>query len=197
MLLKPSGFNFNIKQPMSCAVKNAIYCITCQGCGEQYIGETKNLRARVRVHKEHIRHPTYRTLGASEHIASCARYKDPMFTIMPFYKCRTENRFFWGKKHYIYITWSKPRQQGYDYRIDLKFASNNGMDDASKPAKFKVIGCSSFRDMTLQKFSFQKGMSHRDSIFTPWNRAKLEKESLFMPENIFSSTKLYPPSAFP
>ena len=26
-----------------------------------------------------------------------------------------------------------------------------------------------------QKFPFKKEMSHRDSIFTPWNRAKLEK----------------------
>ena len=37
--------------------------------------------------------------------------------------------------------------------------------------------------MTSQKIPFQKGMSHRDSIFPPWNR----KESLFMPENIFSA----------
>ena len=101
MLLRPSGFNFNTKQPMSCAVKNAIYCITCQGCGEQYIVETKNLRARVLVDKEHIRHPTYRTLGASKLIASCAGYKDPMFTIMPFYKCRTEDRIFRGKSRTI------------------------------------------------------------------------------------------------
>ena len=66
------------------------------------------------------------------------------------------------------------------------------MDDTSKHAKFKVIGCSTFRDMTPQLFPFQKGTSHRDSIFTPWNRAKLGKKSLFMPENIFSGTKLYP-----
>ena len=49
--------------------------------------------------------------------------------------------------------------------------------------------------MTSQKFPFQKGMIHRDSIFIPWNR----KESLFMPENIFCA-KSYTrpsPSAFP
>ena len=109
MLLRPSGFNFSIKQPMSCAVKNAIYCITCQRCGEQYIGETKNLRARVRVHKEHIRHPTYRTLRASEHISSCARYKDPMFTIMPFYKCRTEDRICREIKQDYFINKYKPK----------------------------------------------------------------------------------------
>ena len=29
--------------------------------------------------------------------------------------------------------------------------------------------------MTSQKFPLQKGTSNRDSIFIPWNRAKLEK----------------------
>ena len=49
--------------------------------------------------------------------------------------------------------------------------------------------------MTSQKFPFQKGMSHRSSIFTPWNR----KESLFMPGNIFCAKSYTPPSpsAFP
>ena len=29
--------------------------------------------------------------------------------------------------------------------------------------------------MKSQKFPLQNGTSHRDSVFTPWNRAKLEK----------------------
>ena len=72
--------------------------------------------------------------------------------------------------------WPGPRKQGYGrYRIDLKFGTNNSMDNTSKLTKFKGIGCSTFRDITSQKFPFQKGTSHRDSIFTPWNRAKLEQ----------------------
>ena len=43
--------------------------------------------------------------------------------------------------------------------------------------------------MTSQKFPFRKGTSHPDSILTLWNRAKLKKIT-FMPENIFSGTKL-------
>ena len=92
--------------------------------------------------------------------------------------------------------WPGPRKQGYGYRIDLKFAINNVTDDTGKHAEFTIIGCSTFRDMTSQKFPFQKGMSHRDSILTPWNQAKFEKKSLFMPENIFSATKLYLPLRF-
>ena len=37
IVLQPLGFNFNIKQPMSCTVRNVIYYYTCQGCKEQYI----------------------------------------------------------------------------------------------------------------------------------------------------------------
>ena len=75
--------------------------------------------------------------------------------------------------------WPRPRKHGNGYRIDSKFATNNGTDDTSKHAKFEVIGCSTFRDMTSQKFPFQKGTSHRNSIFTPWNRAKLEKVTVY------------------
>ena len=70
--------------------------------------------------------------------------------------------------------WPGPRKQGYGYRIDLKFATNNSTDDTSKHAKFKVIGSSTV-DMTSQKFPFRKGTSHSDSIFTPWNLVKVEK----------------------
>ena len=38
-----------------------------------------------------------------------------------------------------------------------------------------VDGFSTFGDMTSQKFPFHNGTSHRDSIFTPWNQAKLDK----------------------
>ena len=49
------------------------------------------------------------------------------------------------------------------------------MDDTSKHAKFQVDGFSTFGDMTSQKFPFQNGMSHRDSIFISWIQAKLDK----------------------
>ena len=40
----------------------------------------------------------------------------------------------------------------------------------------QVIGLSTFRDMTSHKFSFQNSTNHCNSIFSPWNRAKLEKK---------------------
>ena len=49
------------------------------------------------------------------------------------------------------------------------------MNDTSKHAKFYVDGFSTFGDMTSQKFPFHNGTSHRDSIFTSWIQAKLDK----------------------
>ena len=57
------------------------------------------------------------------------------------------------------------------------------------------FGCSIFRDMTSQKFSFQKETSHRDSIFTPWNRTKLETNHFLCLKTFFLSQN-YTPSAF-
>ena len=51
--------------------------------------------------------------------------------------------------------------------------------DTSKHTKFEVIGFSTFRNMKSQEFPFQNGMSHRDSIFTPWNQTKLEKNHFY------------------
>ena len=63
---------FKIKTDMSCASKNVIYCITCEGCGEFYIGETgTTLRTRIRVHKQHIQHPEYRKIPLSAHLDIC------------------------------------------------------------------------------------------------------------------------------
>ena len=71
--------------------------------------------------------------------------------------------------------WPGPGKQVYGYRIALKFATDNGTDNTSTHAKLKVIGSPAFTAMTSQIFPFQKGMSHRDLIFTPWNRANLKK----------------------
>ena len=63
----------------------------------------------MRLHKDHISSPVYRTIGASEHIASCARNKDPMFIIIPFYKVKTEDRIFRGKKQDYFMDKYKPK----------------------------------------------------------------------------------------
>lgn len=82
---------FTIKQNMSCTSKNIIYVITCNGCNEQYIGHTSDLRKRVTVHKQQIKDSNLRKLPISKHIHSCAKHKTPQFSICPFYKMNTDD----------------------------------------------------------------------------------------------------------
>ena len=56
---------------MNCEAKDLIYALQYGGCEKQYTGETGDLRAQVRLHKQHIFNPRYRTLYVSHHIARC------------------------------------------------------------------------------------------------------------------------------
>ena len=74
--------DFKITADMNCASNNLIYCITCNGCNSQYIGQTGDtVRSRVRVHKQQIAHKEFRMLGMSEHISVCGKNKTPDFYI--------------------------------------------------------------------------------------------------------------------
>ena len=50
-----NGKTFTVNINMSCDVKNVVYVIRCQGCDEDYVGETGNLKQRVTVHNKQIR----------------------------------------------------------------------------------------------------------------------------------------------
>ena len=61
---------FSVKSDMNCRSKNVILVLTCAGCGEHYIGETgRELKDRVTVIKQQIRHPNVRCMKVSKHIA--------------------------------------------------------------------------------------------------------------------------------
>ena len=93
-LLEGNSFTFKCgktvttKFDMSCDVKNVIYVIVCQGCQEEYIGETQNLRERMRVHRQHIRQPETRTMHVSQHIDQCTQTQ-PKFKTFPIFKMTT------------------------------------------------------------------------------------------------------------
>ena len=85
------GKIFNVKETMSCDVKNVIYVLQCNGCKEYYIGQTwDKLRSRRTVHAQQIRDPSTRQLPLSEHIDICCR-TDPKFTMFPFFKMHSES----------------------------------------------------------------------------------------------------------
>lgn len=85
-----SGHTFKVKFPMSCDVKNIVYLLICNGCKEEYIGETNDLRKRMTVHRQHIRDPRVRILKVSEHIDSCCR-KEPKFNVFPIFKMNSDS----------------------------------------------------------------------------------------------------------
>lgn len=74
---------------MSCKSKNLLYCITCNQCGEDYIGQTgTQLTARMRVHRQQINDPSTRNTPCSEHFDRCAKGD---YKVFPFYKLKTDS----------------------------------------------------------------------------------------------------------
>ena len=64
---------------MDCNAKDILYLLKCGGCNKQYIRETGDLRARVRVHKQQIKDPRLRKLYVGHHIAHCALTRAALF----------------------------------------------------------------------------------------------------------------------
>ncbi|XP_062579154.1 uncharacterized protein LOC134241086 [Saccostrea cucullata] len=91
---------------MNCKSSNLIYCAICPTCGEYYIGQTNQLNARVRVHKQHIRDETVRCTPCSEHFAECGKGK---FKIFPFYKMWTSDEIARVTKEDYFIRLFKPK----------------------------------------------------------------------------------------
>ena len=88
---------------MDCNRRFVLCVLTCAGCGENYIGETKTeLRGRMTLHRQHIRDSKYRILLASAHIPQCAQNKEIKFTVFPFYKMTTEDDLYTQGKGRIF-----------------------------------------------------------------------------------------------
>ena len=87
---------------MNCKSRDVIYIIICSNCGSEYIGTTENLRNRVTLHKQHVKHEEYRSLAVSEHLGKCSKGR---FIIMPIYQCINTNRLTREakEKHFINI----------------------------------------------------------------------------------------------
>ena len=82
-----SGQKFTIKHDMNCSTSSVIYCLQCNKCKEQYIGQTGGpLQRRLALHRNHINQERNRVLPVSHHIARCANGLKPPFRVFPFYK---------------------------------------------------------------------------------------------------------------
>ena len=83
-----TGEELRANASMDCKSANIIYCATCPTCGENYIGQSNKLNARVRVHKQQVKDPSVRNTPCCEHFANCGRGK---FKIFPFFKMWNDN----------------------------------------------------------------------------------------------------------
>ena len=83
------GKTFYVNENMSCKSKNLLYCIICNNCGDEYIGQTgTQLTARMRVHRQQINDPSIRNTPCSEHFDNCAMGN---YQVFPFYKLKTDS----------------------------------------------------------------------------------------------------------
>ena len=83
-LIKP----FCWKTPLT--AKAVIYVVICQGCKEEYIGETGCLvKERINIYRQHIRQPQYQQLAVEEHLRTCGYGK---FHSFPFFEIIQENK---------------------------------------------------------------------------------------------------------
>ena len=48
---------------MDCTSQNLVYCMKCNGCGKDYIGQTGDqLKTRMTVHRQQINNPETRQI---------------------------------------------------------------------------------------------------------------------------------------
>ena len=96
-LLKASSYLFKrvnkvffLKNNFNCESRNLIYVVICQGCQEEYIGETGCLvKERISVCRQHIRQPQYQQMKVLEHLRFCSNGDFQMF---PFLQIKQENK---------------------------------------------------------------------------------------------------------
>ena len=81
-----SGISYKINYRMNCMVRNVIYVIICNGCGQSYIGETTCLRERTNAHRSNSNDENRALMEVSRHLYNCGQ----SFKICPIFKLKDE-----------------------------------------------------------------------------------------------------------
>ncbi|MCG8094140.1 MAG: hypothetical protein JAZ17_11035 [Candidatus Thiodiazotropha endolucinida] len=113
-IIESDSYNFKRKKffvnsNMSCDVQNVLYVITCNGCGEFYIGQTGGkLRTRRTIHAQQIRDPSTRMIPLSAHLDECC-HTEPKFQMFPFFKMSNDSTSARLNKENYFIKCFKPK----------------------------------------------------------------------------------------
>ena len=79
-----------IASAVNCENRNLIYVVICQGCKEEYIGQTSCLeKERISLYRQHIRQPQYQQIKVEEHLRLCSSGE---FQIYQFLQMKQENK---------------------------------------------------------------------------------------------------------
>ena len=119
---------FELEFHFTCDTENVIYALTCQGCGENYIGKTeREVRRRCGEH----RHNVEKVLGnetpcqhVHEHLATCGEGE---FVMTPFFKVSDDDNIFAQEK--AFIQHYKPR---LNVRQSQRLLEKRNMHSGSK-----------------------------------------------------------------
>ena len=80
-----SGYVLKRNFPMTCKTRDLIYLLICEGCLEEYMGETgTQMNLRTNLHRSQIVNENYSKMKVCKHVHTCGNDK---FKIFPFYKC--------------------------------------------------------------------------------------------------------------
>ena len=106
---KSTNQEFQIKRSMNCNTRFLLYVLTCTGCAENYIGETKlRLRERMTLHRQQIGESGYQILPVGAHIVRCPKGEEMKFTVFPFHKISADDDCDTRAKEQYYIEKFKP-----------------------------------------------------------------------------------------
>ena len=96
----------------NCHSKNVIYILMCNTCEWFYLGQTANLKQRIRKDKSDVFYPQNSFCKTcSEHLLDCSRMKESFFRIYPLlYENKKELREF--KEKCFTMRW-KPQLNTY------------------------------------------------------------------------------------
>ena len=79
---------------MTCESSDLVYVVIYSTSNEEYIGQTREgktrVRGRVRVYRQHIRQLQYQQLKCEEHLRACGKGQFKMF---PFFKLHSQNKY--------------------------------------------------------------------------------------------------------
>ena len=80
---KNAHITFKLKNRFTCDSFNLIYFVFRDKCKEEYVGETREgktkLRDRIRVYRQHMRQPQYQQLKVKGHLRICGKGKFQLF----------------------------------------------------------------------------------------------------------------------